>query len=89
MAIFVVDLTLGPELAAVTVPYEFLPLPRVGDEVTVLDRSGQPLCRAEVVHVRNPPRFDHTALVTMAVPREYGLEARHLGGSRIVAEATR
>ena len=81
MAIFVVDMTFEPDRATVTIPYEFLPLPEPGHEVVALDRAGQPLGPAEVVEVRNPPSFDHTALVTMAVAKEHALEARHLCGT--------
>ena len=78
MAIFIVDLTFEPGRATVTIPYEFLPLPEPGDRVTALNRAGEPLGPAEVVRVQNPPAFDHTALVTIAVPKELALEARHL-----------
>ena len=75
-AIFLVDETYAPGYAAVTLPYEFLPLPRVGERGAGLDRSGQPVCPAEVVDVRTAKAFDHTALLTIKVPADMAMTAR-------------
>lgn len=66
-AIFLVD----SEKGEITLPYEFLPLPKEGDRGRGLSRSGQPLCEAEVVRVRSSKAFDSTNLVTIKVPAEY------------------
>jgi Fe-S-cluster-containing hydrogenase component 2 len=60
----------------VTLPYEFLPPPDIGQEVTALNREGEPLGKARVTHILPPKRNDGTALVTIEVPEEWLLEAR-------------
>lgn len=75
-AIFLVDENAGPDYAAVTLPYEFLPLPKVGDKGKGLGRNGAPICDATVLQVRSAPAFDHTNLLTIQVPKEYAMKAR-------------
>jgi len=75
-AIFLVDEDCGDGTATITLPYEFLPLPQVGDTGYGLSRSGEKLCEAEVVLVRSLKAFDHTNLLTMRVPKEYAMKAR-------------
>lgn len=60
----------------VTLPYEFLPVPKVGDEVGTLDREGRVIGRSKVTRILPPERNDGTALVTIEVPEEWALEAR-------------
>lgn len=60
----------------VTLPYEFLPVPKVGDEVGTLDREGRIIGRSKVTRILPPERNDGTALVTIEVPEEWALEAR-------------
>lgn len=74
-AVFVVDESRG-DLAHVTIPYEFLPLPEKGQRITALDRSGAVLGPAEIVRVRRSKSMDATATVTMAVPRAWAMLAR-------------
>ena len=57
-------------------PYEFLPMPEIGDKGTALDRQGKPVCEAEIVGVKKSPVMDKTAVVTMKVPLEYVHTAR-------------
>ncbi len=75
-AIFLVNEDLGDGTAQVTLPYEFLPLPSTGTEGMALDRSGNEVCGAKVVKIANPSAFDHTALLTMSIPRQYAHQAR-------------
>ena len=60
----------------VTLPYEFLPTPDAGQEVTALNREGRALGRGKVMRILPPKRNDGTALVTIEVPEEWLLEAR-------------
>jgi hypothetical protein len=62
--------------AEITLPYEFLPLPKQGEKGIALDRSGKKVCDAEVVNVRTAKTFDKTALLTIKVPREMAMKAR-------------
>lgn len=75
-AIFLLNETYEPGFATVTLPYEFLPLPQKGSRGKALDRAGSPVCDAEVVDVKTSPAFDHTALLTIKVPKEKRMDAR-------------
>ncbi len=72
LAIFVVDLS-RKDKALVTVPHEFLPAPRRGDEVVLLGRDGGRLGRGRVVKVWE---YNRTWIVTVEVPRELAMEVR-------------
>ena len=76
LAIFLVDLTYSNELAAVTVPHEYLPLPKVGQKVATVNRAGKPVCEAEVVKVVNTKANDRTAMITVTVPCEHAAIVR-------------
>jgi len=74
LAIFLIRST--PNLAYVTLPYEFLPTPNIGQQVTTMNREGSILGQGRVTQVLSPKRNDGTALVTIEVPAEWLLEAR-------------
>ncbi len=73
LAIFVVDVSKPGDYAYVTVPHEFLPHPKVGDEVTLLSRDGSRLGKGEVVRVWE---WNKTLVVTVKVPKELAMEVR-------------
>ena len=75
-AIFLVDETYEEGFASITLPYEFLPLPAVGDKGIALGRDGRKVCDAEIISVKSSPAFDKTHLLTMKVPSEYVMKAR-------------
>ncbi|UCC75554.1 MAG: FAD-dependent oxidoreductase [Anaerolineales bacterium] len=77
-AIFVVNMTYSDEEAAVQLPYEFLPLPEKDEIVDGLDREGEKVCTARVVKVLNPKKFDRTAVITIAVPKECAMTVRNI-----------
>ena len=60
------------------IPYEFLPLPKAGEMVVGLDRAGQPICKARIVRVMNPPAFDRTPVITVEVDRAYLYDFRNI-----------
>jgi len=74
LAIFLIRST--PNLAYVTLPYELLPTPNIGQQVTTMNREGSILGQGKVTQVLSPKRNDGTALVTIEVPAEWLLEAR-------------
>jgi Fe-S-cluster-containing hydrogenase component 2 len=76
LAIFVVDLS--SDEAKVSLPYEMLPVPKVGEEVEVLDRWGRSLTKGRVVEVLYADRFDKTFVITVSLPKEYALYARNI-----------
>lgn len=75
-AIFLVDEEFDNQSASVTIPYEFLPYPKPGDTGIALGRDGKMICQAEVVNCRTSPAMDHTALLTMKVPKDMAMKAR-------------
>jgi Fe-S-cluster-containing hydrogenase component 2 len=69
LAIFVVDQKYSDTESAITMPYEFLPLPEKGEEVEALDREGKGCCQARVIRVVNTKAQDRTPLITLAIPK--------------------
>jgi len=82
LAIFLLDMTFSANEALVTIPYEYFPLPKKGDEVCAVNETGETLCRARIYRVRNPERFDKTALVSIVVPKRFACEIREINDSR-------
>ncbi len=68
LAIFIVDNS--GEFGKLTIPYEFSPLPKEGDMVLGLDRSGLPVSECKVIKVRNNERLDKTALITLELSKD-------------------
>ena len=75
-AIFLLNEEYEEGFAAITMPYEFLPLPKAGDTGKALSRGGEEICEAEVIEVRTAPAFDRTNLLTMKVPADMAMKAR-------------
>jgi Fe-S-cluster-containing hydrogenase component 2 len=73
LAIFVVK-TKGDK-AFITLPYEFLPTPRVGDVVEVLDREGR---RRGKGVIKKVVRRGKTMVVTVEVSRRLAMEVRNI-----------
>ena len=78
LAIFLVNRTYSPEEAAVSIPYEYLPMPEVGSTVDALDRRGERVCSGRVIRIANPRKNDNTAVVTITVPKRYSDQVRSL-----------
>jgi Fe-S-cluster-containing hydrogenase component 2 len=79
LAIFVVDITKSPEGKAwVTIPWEFIPPPKVGDLATALDRAGKDIGPAKVVKVVKMKKGERTSMVTIEVYEDLALEARSM-----------
>jgi Fe-S-cluster-containing hydrogenase component 2/bacterioferritin-associated ferredoxin len=71
LAIFVVDKSCDSERATVTFPFEYFPLPSKGDSVQAVARDGSYVCEGIVLRVSETKRSDHTAAVTIEIPRQY------------------
>jgi len=78
LAIMVVDYTYSDTHVSFKIPYEFLPLPQVGQMVKGLDRQGNEICRAEVLQVMNSKVMDRTPLITLAVEKEHLMTFRNI-----------
>jgi Fe-S-cluster-containing hydrogenase component 2 len=77
LAIFVVNKNYSKKEAGVTLPYEFVPLPKKGEIVYGLDRAGKKVGRARVEKVLTNKTFDHCAVITIIVPKKYWNNVRN------------
>jgi Fe-S-cluster-containing hydrogenase component 2 len=77
LAIFAVDVSGDGDVGSVSLPYEFLPLPSVGDEVVTLDREGEPVGSARVTRVLSSKALDRTPIVTLELPKGDAMVVRH------------
>lgn len=75
-AIFLVDEETEAGFGTVTMPYEFYPLPDIGEKGVALGRDGKKVCEAEVVDIKTSKAFDHTNLLTIKVPSDMTMKAR-------------
>jgi len=79
LAIFVIDMDYGEDLALVKLPYEYVPIPKAGQLALGLDRCGRELGRYEVVRVMPGGKRNMTHTVALAVPKELAMEVRAVG----------
>lgn len=78
LAIFLVERNYSATEAAVTFPYEFLPLPKKGEKVIALDRDGSKISEGKVLRVILTKKGDRTPLIKIAIPKKYADEVRHI-----------
>ncbi len=78
LAIFVVDYNYSDTEARVMLPYEYLPLPKVNEIVSSLNRAGEIIGEAKVIKVLNTKAFDRTPVITILVPQELAMEIRNI-----------
>ncbi|HYE82902.1 MAG TPA: 4Fe-4S binding protein [Clostridia bacterium] len=71
LAIYVKDYSYSDEEALITFPYEYLPLPKVGDTVTAAGRRGQEICRGKIIKVTQSKASNRTAMISMAYPKQF------------------
>lgn len=77
LAIFLVNRVYSSHEAAISIPYEYLPLPEVGAIVDALGRQGEKICAGRVLRVSNPRKNDGTAVVTIAIPKQCSDQVRN------------
>lgn len=77
LALFVVDYSYGEELGLLKLPYEFTPRPEEGEEVILMNRKGEEIGEGLVKKVEEKEEFDKTAVITLEVPRNLLMDARH------------
>lgn len=78
LAIFVVDKTYSETEALVKLPFEFLPVPKEGQLVCGLSRSGEELGWFPVVKVISGGKKNMTYILSLAVPKELAMEVRNI-----------
>jgi len=74
LAIFVVDYTYSDDLALLKLPHEFVPLPRKGEMVKLLNREGEMVAEGKVV--RAIKFRDKTNVVWVECPKELAMDVR-------------
>lgn len=77
-ACFVVDDEYSDTMASVDLPYEYLPYPAVGENWLAVNNDGEVLCTGEILRAIHPPSFHNTAVITVAVPKQYAYTVRGL-----------
>lgn len=78
LAITVIDKSYSETEAVVEFPFEYLPLPKKGDRVEAVSRGGEVVCEATVTNVRQLKAYGGTAIVAIAIPKEYADEVRSM-----------
>lgn len=76
LAIVIVNKVYSDTTATVSFPFEYFPIPVVGEERNAMNRKGEVLCKGKIVKVVNPAAFDHTPVVTVEIPKEFADEVR-------------
>jgi Fe-S-cluster-containing hydrogenase component 2 len=76
LAITVIDKSFSAAEATVDFPFEYLPLPAKGDIVDACNRGGEPVCKGRVEAVKKTAVYAGTAVVSIAVPKEFAEEVR-------------
>ena len=70
LAIFVVEKNYSDQYAALSLPYEFLPIPEKGQTVKTYDRDGNHVGEATIVKVAKLKKYDKTCVVTVTFGKE-------------------
>ena len=78
LAIFLLDRNYSKDKAALTLPYEFLPLPKKGEKVSVLDRNGSKVGEGELLNVILTKKADRTALLKIAISKGHADKVRSI-----------
>ena len=78
LAIFVIDKTYSDDLALVKLPFEYVPVPQVAQQITGLSRAGEELGSFEVIRVTSGGKKNKTYTITLAVPNELAMEVRDI-----------
>jgi len=82
LAIFVIELNYSDESALISFPFEYLPLPKIGEEVSATDREGKEICQGKVIKVLDKPKQDHTPVITISIPKKYALVVRGISAKK-------
>lgn len=78
LAIFIVDASYSDTEAIVRIPYEYYPVPQVGEKVVGLNRAGDELGTFEVSKVQSGGQKNKTYTIWLIVPQSLAMEVRGL-----------
>ncbi len=81
-AIHIVSYGWSDNAALVSLPYELLPRPDLGDTVEVYDALGEHIGQGQVQDIRQPETFNKTAVISVAVPKTIASLVRFFRYSR-------
>ncbi|MCD8164618.1 MAG: 4Fe-4S binding protein [Synergistaceae bacterium] len=86
LAIFVIDQSYSDAFALVKIPFEYVPVPKAGQFVVGLDRSGEELGWFHVNRITSGGRKNMTNVIALEVPKGLSMEVRDIkvGGYRDV-----
>ena len=70
LTIFMVDGRKDKDEVIVIIPFEFVPFPKKGDEMQLLDREGKPVGKGVVTLTMDPKHNQQTGLVGITVPKK-------------------
>jgi Fe-S-cluster-containing hydrogenase component 2 len=76
LAIFVIHKNYSEKTAWVQFPYEYDPLPAVGEEVPCGDRAGKFVAKGKVLKVKLLKSYDRTPVITVEIPKKYYMKIR-------------
>ena len=82
LAIFIVDASYSDTEAIVRIPFEYVPVPQVGEKVVGLNRAGEALGTFVVNKVQSGGQKNKTYTIWLVVPKELIMDVRsiRLGG---------
>ncbi len=70
LAITLIDKSLSKEEAVVDFPFEYLPLPTIGDVVKAVGRDGAVVCDGKVLKIKKSKAYDCTTVISILIPSE-------------------
>jgi Fe-S-cluster-containing hydrogenase component 2 len=71
LAIYVKDYTYSDDEAVISFPYEYYPLPEEGQEVIMVNRMGEQVCRGTVIKVNNSKRNNKTPIISAVFDKRH------------------
>lgn len=74
-AIRVLQYNYEDSLSALTLPFEFLPYPKVGEELPVYSVDATKLCTGKVIRVQEAKKKTECGMVTISLPKEHAFTA--------------
>ncbi len=75
-ACFLIDEEFSEMEATIEFPYEFLPVPLVGEKRQARNNAGETICLGRVVKVEERKSWQNTRVVHLAVPKELVYKVR-------------
>jgi Fe-S-cluster-containing hydrogenase component 2 len=78
LAIFIIDKTFNEKFALVKLPFEYLPIPQVGEYACGLNRAGENMGWFRVNKVISGGKKNMTNVISLEVPHELCMEVRNI-----------